>query len=122
MSPEPPPKRTSAEVASLVSAELSTFQDPRLRETLSGCLVEPRSHLRLWDWSASLTEYECWMVAESKVWDYGIVYSDAGFGPANPWGLVFLSANNIGADYCWYPRLEEAFAESRFTNEPETTA
>jgi hypothetical protein len=42
------------------------------------------------------------------------VYSDNGFGPEHPWGLVFYSARNFGGDYCWYTALEDAFRESRF--------
>jgi hypothetical protein len=57
------------------------------------------------------------MIAESKNYDYGIVYCDFGFGPSCPWGLVFLSKNNIGADYCWYAHLEDAFADSRLVDE-----
>jgi hypothetical protein len=57
------------------------------------------------------------MIAESQKYDYGIAYSDFGFGPSCPWGLIFISQSNFGADYCWYPRLENAFADSRFTDE-----
>ena len=100
----PPIKRTPDEVTSFVAAEIVAFQNPKLREAILECLVSPRSHIRLWNWSDPPCEHECWMIAESKTYDYGIVYSDFGFGPNHPWGLVFLSQDNFGADYCWYPR------------------
>ena len=112
-----PVRRTSVEIAAFVAAELASFKDSWLRENLSRCLVSPRSHMRTWGWSRLPEEFECWMIAESQKYDYGIAYSDFGFGPSRPWGLVFLSHCNFGADYCWYPHLEEAFADSRFTDE-----
>jgi len=57
--------------------------------------------------------------AESSRFDYGIAFSDYGFGPEHPWGLVFSSHSNFDADYCWYPSLEEAYKESRLIEEYE---
>lgn len=44
-----------------------------------------------------------------------IVYSEYGFGPTNPWGLLFIGGEctSMGADYQWYSRLEDVFRESQ---------
>ncbi len=70
-----------------------------------------------WDWQKPLKQYPVWVVAESSVYDYGIAYSDYGFGPERPWGLIFLSKNNFDADYCWYDSLKDAYLESRLIEE-----
>jgi hypothetical protein len=57
------------------------------------------------------------VIAESSVYDYGIVFSDYGFAPELPWGLVFSSHSNFDADYNWYPTLEQAYKESRLIEE-----
>ncbi len=73
--------------------------------------------MRVWDWSAESLSFPTWVVAESERYDYGIVYSDNGFGPDSPWGLVFSSDSNFGADYSWFSELEAAFSDSRLIEE-----
>ena len=60
---------------------------------------------------------------KSKLFDYrfyenwantGIAYCPEGFGPRDPWGLVFLSGEHMsmGMDSGWFTSLEDAFRES----------
>ena len=73
--------------------------------------------MRDWGWMLDVPSFPVWLVAESQKYDYGVVYSDYGFGPEFPWGLIFLSHRNFGADYCWYDKLEVAYKESRLIDE-----
>ncbi|HLW76633.1 MAG TPA: hypothetical protein VKS01_06595, partial [Bryobacteraceae bacterium] len=57
--------------------------------------------------------FRCWTVLEQAESNTGIAFCDKGFGPAYPWGLVFLSRRmNTGMDCSWYASLEQAFRES----------
>ena len=115
---DPPPDRTSGDIASMVASELTGIADPRLANALKRFVVSPpRMEMRTWEWSRPAMEFPTWVAAESADYDYGLVYSDNGFGPDRPWGLVFSSHDSFGADYCWYPRLIEAFLESRLVEE-----
>jgi hypothetical protein len=44
----------------------------------------------------------------------GIAYSEGGFGPHDPWGLVSLSGDHmgVGMDASWYTTLESAMRAS----------
>ncbi|MCC6917258.1 hypothetical protein [Nitrosomonas sp.] len=113
----PAPERRAPEIAGVVAAELEHFSSPDIVNALRKFLVEPRLELRQWDWSRDHIELPTWVIAESSKYDYGIVYAERGFGPSAPWGLVFSSANNFGADYCWYTSLQSAFEDSRLIEE-----
>ena len=113
----PAPNRTTEEIAAVVAAELALVSDSALASAIRGFLVEPRLEMRTWDWSREPVALPTWVIAESSRYDYGIVYSERGFGPESPWGLVFSSADNFGADYCWYSSLQLAFEESRLIEE-----
>jgi hypothetical protein len=82
-------------------------------------LVEPYSVEREWDYGTSSQTYICWTVLEHRKSNTGIAYCEYGFGPENPWGLVFLSGSHmgIGMDAGWFPRLEIAFKESMAWND-----
>jgi hypothetical protein len=111
------PDRTGDEVRVLVEAEVEKFSSANFAKGLKTFLVKPRLEMRMWDWNKPLKEYPVWIVAESSRFDYGIAFSDYGFAPDHPWGLVFLSPSNFDADYCWYPTLEQAYKESRLLEE-----
>ena len=93
--------------------------DVHLAEGLRTFLIEPRLEKRVWDWGKTYEEYPIWVIAESSRYDYGIAFSDYGFAPEYPWGLIFLSHSNFDADYCWYATLEEAYRDSRLLEENE---
>lgn len=113
----PQPKRTSGEIEAIVNAEVARFSDGGLAESFRRFVVAPRHEPRIWDWAPGALEFPTWVVAESQRYNYGIVYSENGFGPQSPWGLVFSSERNFGADYCWYSSLETAFLDSRLVEE-----
>lgn len=113
------PDRTQDEVRFLVEAEVSKITDVGFVQGLQTFLVEPRLEMRTWGWQRPLVDYPVWIVAESTLYDYGIAFSDYGFAPEHPWGLVFLSHRGFDADYCWYSTLEEAYRDSRLLEEHE---
>lgn len=55
--------------------------------------------------------YPCWTVAIDEPTDTSIVFSDYGFGPTFPWGVVPTSDNWFGMDGGWFETLEEAFRD-----------
>jgi hypothetical protein len=109
--------RTAEEIRFLVENEVRKIASRDIDEGIKTFLVAPRLELRTWEWQKPLIDYPVWVVAESSRNDYGIAFSDYGFAPEHPWGLVFLSASNFDADYCWYPALEKAYEESRLIEE-----
>lgn len=111
------PDRTEEDIRLLVEGAVRGISNSTVTEGLKSFLVHPRREMRTWDWQQPHTQYPVWVVAESPRYDYGIVFSDYGFAPQRPWGLVFSSHDNFDADYCWYPSLEEAYKESRLVEE-----
>jgi hypothetical protein len=111
------PERTEAEICAIVETETQKIADETIVRGLRTFLITPRRELRTWDWQTPYVQYPVWVVAESSQYDYGIVFSDYGFAPENPWGLVFSSQLNFDADYCWYRSLEQAYEESRLPEE-----
>jgi len=105
---------TDDEVTSLVERELSLITDPLVLKSLREYLVPPTRHLRNWDYGSPGERYPCWTIASDSSTDTGIVYSEHGFGPKHPWGLVFLSKPYYGMDSGWFPRLQDAFLDSFF--------
>lgn len=117
MNLDPVPDRIANEVSVLVESEIRSFADPETAAGIRGFLVGPRVEMRTWGWHQPIRKYPVWIIAESSKYDYGIAFSDYGFAPQNPWGLVFLSHSGFDADYCWYPTLESAYRDSRLIEE-----
>ena len=86
-------------------------------------LIEPRRCLLEWDYGHPHREfreprYPGFVVAEFAESGTGIAYSEYGFGPASPWGLIWLERPGYGMDSGWYVSLEGAFRESMAWDEP----
>ena len=103
-----------ADVEALVAAELRAIRDPAVLPALRALLITPYVVRREWDYGEPNDAFDCWTIAEHRPSNTGIAYSDQGFGPEDPWGLVGLSGPwmGIGMDSAWFPRLEIAFKES----------
>lgn len=103
------PDRTAADVEQLVLNQMQKIADPiflkgsedswshRAWRRVHG---SGKSHSEIIPYGWSL---------RSKGYDYGIAFSDYGFAPENPWGLVFLPHTGFDAEYCWYPTPESAY-------------
>jgi len=103
--------RTAEDISILVDLEMEKIADLVIQDALKSILIYPSRHLRDWDHGKPGERYPCWRVAEHKESDTGIVYSDFGFGPELPWGLVFLSDSWFGLDSSWFSNLEDAFCD-----------
>ena len=105
-------ERTAQEIQQLVEAELVRIQDSRVRDALQSLFVSPRCHQRDWDYGQEGERYPCWTVAEHAPSETAIVFSDYGFGPRMPWGLVWMKDSWFGMDSGWFETVEEAFRDS----------
>jgi len=105
----------AASVQKYVEDQLSKITDPKVVETLRKFLVTPRLELRDWDYGETGEQFPCWIVFEHAKSNACIVYCEHGFGPATPWGLLFLRGKNLsmGMDCNWAETLEEAFLCTR---------
>ena len=104
-------------ITALIEAELAQLNDPRVLAHISSLRVQPSVHPREWEYAPD-THYPCWTVLAHIPSDTGIVYSEQGFGPGCPWGLVFLERNNtIGMDSGWFTHFLEAYFESQAASE-----
>jgi hypothetical protein len=104
---------SAADVEQFVDRELSRISDPALLARISQLRVPACAVVREWDYGLPDEAYPCWTVVEDRRVNVGIAYCEAGFGPRNPWGLVFLSGPymSIGMDSGWFDSLEEAARE-----------
>ena len=107
---------TPGQINSLVEAELKTVSDRRVIEHIESLLVQPQPILRQWDYGEPNDKFICWPVLDHEDSNTGIAYSEFGFGPTYPWGLVQLSGSendkSIGMDCGWFPSFIEAYFES----------
>jgi hypothetical protein len=102
-------------ISDLVGQELSLITDGALLECIRKLLVAPYPVERDWDYGSPGERFVCWTLLEHRPSNTGIAYCSEGFGPRNPWGLVFLTGPHmgIGMDSGWFARLEDAVRESR---------
>ena len=98
-----------------VRTGLSAIEDFSLLSLVRELLVEPYVIEREWDYGASGQYYACWTVLEHQPSETGIGYCEEGFGPAYPWGVVFLRGPHmsLGMDSAWFATLENAVRASK---------
>ena len=101
---------TGAEVTNIVERELRAITQPELLALVHQLLVSPKLEQRVWDYGAENQRFPCWLVLEHRPSNTGIAYCAHGFGPSDPWGLLFLSGENMsmGMDSGWFASLEDA--------------
>ena len=107
---------TVGEVTWIVQKELAKIEDVRVRDRIRGFLVPPYAVDGEWDYGKPDQTCVCWVVLEHRESETGIAYCEEGFGPAMPWGLMWLTGSprlRIGMDSGWYDALEDVFKESR---------
>ena len=111
---------TPTSIAELVEQELRRIEDPALDQQLRRLLVTPYPVERAWDYGPADQMFTCWTILEHPESNTGIAYSERGFGPSNPWGLVFLRGEymSIGMDCGWFASLESAMRGSMAWDQP----
>jgi hypothetical protein len=107
------PGRTPEDVAKIVQQALDTITDPDVIAALKPLLTTPKLIQCEWDYGERGQTFPAWIVLEHPPSGTGIAYSDFGFGPQTPWGLIWLTHSGFGMDSGWYNSLDGAFVESR---------
>jgi hypothetical protein len=104
---------TASTIQALVEIELSSLHDDRMASRIRSLLVAPQIKLLEWDYGEPGQTYPCWSVLDHKERNVGIVYSEFGFGPERPWGLVWLSGahTGFGMDSAWFDSFMDTFRE-----------
>jgi hypothetical protein len=104
----------SSEIDRLVKSELARMDDERLRAAILALLVPPRREDRAWNYGPVGATFPCWIVLEHLPSNTGIAYCEQGFGPGDPWGLLFLTGRRLsmGMESQWFVTLEDAFRQS----------
>ncbi len=105
---------TADEITKLIESELTDLDDRRIVDHIRGVLIPPEVQLRPWDYGPPDTSYPCWMVLKHRASNTGIAYSEYGFGPKLPWGLLFLEGDrhmSMGMDSGWFGHFLDAFFE-----------
>ena len=102
-----------------IEGELAKVSDERVISYIRRLLVEPSMILRSWDYGEPGQQYPCWTVLnDHQHSDTGIAFCASGFGPKNPWGLVWLGDDlndkrmSMGMDSGWFPTFMDAFFDS----------
>ena len=101
----------------LIARELGCLSDDGVKECIRRLLVEPEPVLRNWDYGKPGEQYLCWTVLDDSNSNTGIVYCKDGFGPRDPWGLVWLRSEDVthmsmGMDSGWFSTFLDAFFDS----------
>lgn len=103
----------AAAVDVLLDHALARIVQPDLAALIRSRRIAPRMEMRSWDYGAADQEYPCWIVLEHRTSNTAIAYCELGFGPKNPWGLLFLNGPclSMGMNSGWYDEMEGAVRE-----------
>jgi hypothetical protein len=100
----------AANLKKLIENERARVTDTRVTTQIRGFFVEPTPILRNWNYGAKGQKHLCWNVLEHGPEDTAIIYSENGFGPKAPWGLVALQGMSMGTGS--FPTFMQAYFES----------
>ncbi len=108
---------TYADVTALVRDDMRALDDVRVVAHVASLLLGPPRPLRLeWPYGEVGETFDAFLVLDHPQSGTGIAYCQQGFGPANPWGLIWTgraSSLTTGMDDGWYPRFLDAYFESK---------
>src|SRR3954468_24002372 len=102
-----------ASVSALLEAEISKISDAALADVVARHRISPRLEERKWAYAPD-TSFPCWIVFEHIESNTGVCFSEHGFGPRTPWGLLWLVGvrQDMGDDSGWFLSLEDAVRDS----------
>ena len=102
-------REQAAAVEALVLREIERIEQPDLRALAQSLRVPPHVEDRPWDYGREAQTYPCWIAFVHPPSNTAIVYCSEGFGPAYPWGVLFLTEpRNMGMDSQWFASVEDA--------------
>jgi len=107
----------AAEVSAIVKKEVDNISNATIKDALATILIFPVSHNRFWEYGKENEEFVCWTIAADNNSGVTLIYSDYGFGPITPWGLVMESFPYFGMDSNWFISLEDCFLNSNAASE-----
>ncbi len=99
-------------VEELCKAQVARIGDPAVSRALRQRLVAPRPCQLDWEYGEPGEHYLAFVVAEFLEKNTGIAYSNHGFGPGSPWGVISLERFSSGMDADWFASLEGAYRAS----------
>jgi hypothetical protein len=82
--------KSSADIDSLFEEETARITQPDLLDLIARLRVPTRCEQRPWDYGEPNDAYPCWIVLEHPESNTCIAYCEEGFGPRDPWGLLFI--------------------------------
>jgi hypothetical protein len=104
---------TADMLKALIESELAHVSDERVVRYVRGMLIEPHIVFCDWDYGAPGQQYPCWFVLRDLQSGAEIAYSEYGFGPRCPWGLVGSGEDRrMGMDSGWFTTFLDAFFDS----------
>ena len=83
-----------ADIQLLLKSEIELIEQVDLLECIQQHLIEPRCEKREWDYGEQGQAYPCWICLEDQDSNSAVAYCAEGFGPADPWGLLFLNGKH----------------------------
>lgn len=99
---------SGSDIANLVRSQLSGIQDAELAACIQAHLVQPYVVTGRWQYGAPGQTYPCWVVLEDPASGTAVVFSEFGFAPSDPWGIMVLNDLAMGMDCNWHVSLEHA--------------
>ena len=105
---------SASAVDALLEREVRRITQKELVALIRSLRVPTRCELRPWDYGEPGQTYPCWVVLEHPASNTAVAYCEEGFGPGDPWGLLFIDGPHLsmGMDSGWYASLEDAVRES----------
>jgi hypothetical protein len=102
-------REAAGTIEALVVHELKRIEQPELVALAQSLRVPPRLEHRPWDYGHDGQTYPCWVTFAQQSSNTAVVFCMEGFGPAYPWGLLFLTEpRSMGMDSQWFASLEDA--------------
>jgi len=107
-------QESSATIEALVAREIERISQPDLVALAQALRVPPRLEERPWNYGREGQTYPCWITFIHPPSNTVIAYCSKGFGPRDPWGLLFLTEpRHMGMDSQWFTSVEDALRDSR---------
>jgi hypothetical protein len=107
-------REQASAIEALVDGEIARIEQPELVAFAKSLRIAARPEERPWDYGNDGQTFLCWVAFAHAASNTAIAYCSTGFGPAYPWGVLFLTEpRNMGADSQWFASVEDALRQSK---------